>query len=342
MKRFQTLCLLLAGLALASCGGGGGDPATPPAATAVTITGLNQQAVARAVVSGGSALMWTQPLAAPGRATALGAGTVRAATPVQLLAAVTSRTAWLVVAPGATARVRPLAVSTETEFCSYGGTVATSFDDRDGNNDASPGDVISAVFTGCKEDDLIRLDGRVTIQITTVAEVGTDGLDLAGSFRFEDVRAVVGDTTADLSGSVAASIALRGDSLGMTLTVGSDALRIAARAPGFDESLVYESGMAISITANDAGTITLALDGSFVSASLGGRVTVATLQPVRQLASDDYPNAGQFLVRGGSGSQLRVTVQDATQVRLELDAAGDGVFETTTPVVWSALLPISI
>lgn len=338
----RTLATLCACLALVSCGGGGGDSTMVPTATDVSITSANQQAVARSVVSGGMALMWAQPLAAPGRATALDATAKRAAPAAQLLARITSRMASLTLGQASSARPGPLAVSTETEACSDGGTVATTFDDRDNNGDASAGDIVTAVFAGCKEADLITLDGRAVVQIATVAAVGADGLDLTGSFAFDDMSAVLGETTAELSGSVAASIALRAESVSVAMTVGGDALRVSAAAPGFAESVVYETGMAIAVTANDAGTISLAMNGSFVSDSLGGRITVATAEPVRQFATDDYPSSGQFLASGVSGSQVRITVLDAIQVRLELDANGDGNFESTTPVAWGELLPVDI
>lgn len=342
MQRFPILAALASCLVLASCGGGGGDSTMVPTATDVSISNANQKAVARSVVNGGMALMWAQPFAAPARATALEAKAARTALPTQLLAGITRRMTSLALEQGSAARRRPLAASTETEACSEGGTVATTFDDRDNSGDASAGDVVSAVFAGCKEADLITLDGRIVVQIATVAEVGADGLDLTGSFAFDGVRADLGDTKAALSGSVAASVALRADSLDIAMTVGSDAVRVSATGPGLDESLVYETGMAIAVTSNDAGTLSIAIDGSLVSDSLGGRITVATAAPVRRFANDAYPRSGQFNARGAAGSQVRLTVLDSTQVRLELDADGDGNFESVTPLAWSELLPVSI
>jgi hypothetical protein len=90
-------------------------------------------------------------------------------------------------------------------------------------------------------------------------------------------------------------------------------------------------------TAPIAATVTI--NGSFSATSIGGRVTVSTLQPIRQLATDPFPSSGQVLVTGANNSRLRITVISNTQVRLELDADGDGTFESNNVVTWSSILP---
>lgn len=342
MHRIPRLAAATVCVALTACGGGGGSSAPPPTPQ-VAISSANQTEVARSVVSGGLALALAQPLAAPERATALAARTQATALPPRALAGVAQRVLMqFASAQRDAARAQPLAVSTETEFCSEGGTVATTYDDRDNNGDASAGDVLTAVFTQCKEAGLVQIDGTVVLQVATVSVNNATDLDLSGSLAFSKVSARFGDTVATLAGSVAASVAMRSDSTRMTMTVGSDALRIGASSTGYDENVVYEPGMRVSVVDSYAGTwsTSFALDGSFTSDSLGGRITVATSQPVLQLETEDFPSSGQVLATGADHSQLRVTVVDATQVLLELDADGNGAFEASKLVPWSALAPI--
>src|SRR5204863_4202798 len=124
--------------------------------------------------------------------------------------------------------------------------------------------------------------------------------------------------------------------LQVSLAVGAGGLGVSATAPGYSDSIVYESGMQIatSATLTLPSTSTVTLNGSFTATSLNGRVTVATVQPVSELSTDLYPYAGQIIVTGAAGSRLRITVIDATQVQLELDTNGDGIYEASTTVPW--------
>lgn len=342
MRCIPSLAALSTCLALAACGGGGGSSTPPPETPQVAITSANQTEVARSVVSGGLALALAQPLAAPGRTTALASRSQATTLPPRAIASVVQRVLKLAAAHHGTARVQPLAANTETEFCSDGGTVATTYDDRDNNGDASAGDVLTAVFTQCKEAGSVQIDGTVVLQVASVGANTETDLDLNGSLAFSNVSARFGDTVATLAGSVAASVAMRSDSTRMTMTVGSDALRIGASSTGYSENVVYDPGMRVSVVENMVGTwsTSFTLDGSFTSESLGGRVTVATALPILQFETDDFPSSGQVLATGASGSQLRATVVDATQVRLELDADGNGAFEGSKLVPWSELAPL--
>ena len=46
----------------------------------------------------------------------------------------------------------------------------------------------------------------------------------------------------------------------------------------------------------------------------------------------------QLLAAGANGSKLRMTVQSASSVLLELDANGDGSYETRTTHTWADLI----
>jgi hypothetical protein len=48
-----------------------------------------------------------------------------------------------------------------------------------------------------------------------------------------------------------------------------------------------------------------------------------------------YPSSGSMLVRESGGSAARLTAMSSTSVRIDVDADGDGVFESTMDRTWS-------
>lgn len=341
----SALSALSACLALSACGGGGGGSAPmTPTATDVTISSSNQSQVARSAVSGGIALALAQPLDAPGHATALASVAStgpHAPLPVYALATITQRA--VRHAPSPTARrMQPLAVSSETENCTNGGSVVSTFDDRDDDGDVSAGDRLSIVFANCAEADGSEINGSVVLQVDAVTVNSETELDLKGSFDFDKVNARLGATTATLDGSLAATVAMNDASLRLAFTVGAGGLRIDARAPGLTENLIYEQGMRVSIEETYTGSTktSFAIDGAFSSDSLGGRLTIATVSPFRMDESTTYPVSGQMIASGAAGSRLRVTAPNASDLRLELDADGNGTFESTQVIGWSTIVPL--
>jgi hypothetical protein len=57
-----------------------------------------------------------------------------------------------------------------------------------------------------------------------------------------------------------------------------------------------------------------------------------------QVRGSPYPNAGQVTATGLGGSKMRLTVQSATTVQIELDADGNGAYETSVTKPWSELI----
>lgn len=93
-------------------------------------------------------------------------------------------------------------------------------------------------------------------------------------------------------------------------------------------------------TSTSATTDTVTL--TYASTEIGGSVSVATLTPFQTSSGRSFPHAGAIQIVGANGSTARVTVNGdesgaAPQLTIQLDADGDGVFESTLNKNWSDL-----
>jgi len=89
-------------------------------------------------------------------------------------------------------------------------------------------------------------------------------------------------------------------------------------------------------TNGTAGSVTF----MFTSDEISGTVSVTTLTPFETTPGRTFPHTGALQITGLGGSTIRLTVNgDETgaspQLTIQLDADGDGVFETTLGANWS-------
>ena len=61
--------------------------------------------------------------------------------------------------------------------------------------------------------------------------------------------------------------------------------------------------------------------------------------PFTGSCADDFPSGGELIINGANGSQVRVEVLDAVNLRLYIDA-GDGSAITIVDTTWAAVLGI--
>lgn len=356
----------VATLALAACGGGGGGGSTPPPApTPVSITAANQDQVAAATVNvfvgfGGVAtaipLAQADRVVAAGKTTVeLGAVTLPAEPAVGALLlrlgkqAMLAPMAQLEVARAAKAAgvVRPQAVISDSRACPGGGSVSLSLNDVDNNLAASAGDSLTLAFNQCRDGtDLI--DGSMTLAFNRVQR-GAGSLDLSATLSFGSLTAATSEGSAILNGAVTMSLAVAGSVTTSELLIGPNGLTsaVTSLSPSYSETLTLSAGFSIREThdaaavapgTNVAGLSSMQANGSITSTRLNGTLSIATVTPVQTWDANLYPHAGQVIVTGANGSRLRITAIDAVNVRLELDANGDGTYETVTVRRWSEIL----
>ncbi len=322
---------------LSACGGdgdgGGSDAPGTSAPAAVAITTTNQTPVARATIASGFAVAQTQTSGSSG-ASAAGASRNAhslAAAVRHALGAVGARRSAV-----ASAGAHPAATTSDTEQCGVSGNFTSSFDDKDGNNQLSAGDVVNVVFSQCRDSSEELVDGTLVITVTSV----TSQEQFVASAVLQNFKVVEADLSSTINGNVTITENDNGVEDDTTLVVGSGGLAVATSSTSYNDTITFENGMRIVTHESDTSSSdSITLDGGFSATSISGSVTVATLQPIVQTEGNPYPTSGQVRVTGAGNSALQLTALNATQVELKLDANGDGTYEGTTDVDWSTLIP---
>jgi len=343
VNRFVMAATMVA-TGLAGCGGGGGDAsATASAAPTVTITAANQGAVTRAMTEGGQAFGQSQPFAAAGGTSAQSTGSPHAALRTGLLPSVVRR--GLLAAfgsrhgAGIASATQPAAAAASTDACAVAGSITTTVNDADNSQSLSSGDTLTLTFNQCQDSSDAVVSGGMAFMVGSVTSALGGDVQFTGSLAFVQLNATSGTGTANIQGSVGVAAAITSTSFHIALTVAADALTVTSSAPGYLDTIVYDPGMQLTVTATD-GTVPqsdVTLDGSFTASSIGGRIAVVTVLPLRQLGGDGDASSGQVVVTGASGTHLRITALTATSVQLDLDADGDAVYERSGVFAWDSI-----
>ena len=329
--KFHASSFVAAGMAalLSACGGSGDDPSPPKGTQSVAITAGNQSDVARATVNGGFSLALLQNETSNGTTSSPGGAVVAQRVLQRALRAAVSQRKSI-----ASASAQPLAGSTQTDPCAVSGSLVSTWNDVDNNSQLSAGDVLTANFQQCHDTSTLSINGVVTITLT-----GTPtAMQFTANATFQGVTVVYGGVTYTLDGGVALNEVDTDTVSSSSFQVGTAGLTATIASTGYADSIAFDAGMVVA-SSYLAGTSSLTMTGSFVSQSLGGRVTLSTPQALYQMAGDAWPSQGQVLVTGAGGSTLLVTVLNKTQVQLQVDANGDGTVDATTTTTWSALVP---
>lgn len=319
----------LVALTLVACGGGGGGAGSQPAQN-VAVTAANQDDVTRASFAGMATgtLGGSLGIAGGGQSSplSLAAPAVRRA-----LVSTFKRTA-------AAGRKLPATVYPDSGACTVSGSYSGSVNDRDENRALSVGDTVSVTFSDCVEEAGVVMNGKMSFTYTQIsqspvtvgASVSAEGLS---------VRETATSYVASMNGGFNFTYSEPTASTGVTRMVVPDALEIGAQTPAFSDTVTLLDGYTVDSTYDTtapARTVSTAT-GPVASQRAGGFVRVSTAVPLVQYDTEDYPHSGQIIATGLTG-KLRATVQSNTTVQIELDAAGDGTYETSKTVTWISLL----
>jgi len=315
MYRVLPLAILLS-----ACGGGSGDAGTgaPPPSASFPITSENaQDATAKSWHAANSSTAYAN-LAGTGGFVAASQGDftkVAGATVGQL-----------------PALLGKIPFGPETVACPGTGTVTYSGDIADITT-LTAGDVINADYDACGDGSGAIIDGELTMTIDAFnGDLAGGVYELALSIELTNFQASFGNLFETANGAITIALNTMATPI-IVSSVSGDGLAV--------DTNVASTSLTNFLTQQtiDTGSVTplysLLASGTLDNSLLPGSVSYSTPVEFERLG-DDYPYAGTLLVTG-ENSSARLVVIDNTNVRIDIDADGNGEFESSIETTWSEL-----
>jgi hypothetical protein len=299
--------------ALAACGGGGGGGGNDP--QPVLLSTNNAGAAADDCVATGVGILTTQTISTFGVPSSPGVYFL----PRVIADAMEDLFADLAPMPGGS-----------VESCPDGGTVTATHVDADLDGEPSAGDQLRFVFEGCADGDVV-VDGSISFVINAFSEP-TPGVWSTNVSATVDLQFRVAILTyhVDLVASVVADRDAEG-TVTMRLVFSDLELRGPRRSLSSAEPITTDA------TVEDDGDYTVSTTGAVESSRLGGTVSWTT-QATFVGVGHGWPSQGVLLIEGAGESTIRLTAIDSSTAQIEIDADGNGTFETTFTRPWNALV----
>lgn len=230
---------------------------------------------------------------------------------------------------GTSGRLTAQATSTETEPCSYGGTLTYTEVDQDSNPEThQAGDKVEFSFDGCKVSNFVEYNGKQTITLISLTE--DSETRLAVSFDIaNDLNISHSSDQVSLKGTIQLSmdetLTCR-DCFPTTALIGlkSDKIELTSSS---ERAVIY----ALDYTNyNDynSGAWWFAQDNTL---DINGQVIRLDTTDHFDGQDCNYPYQGSAMIYG-KNSSVKVTARSGNVTDLEIDTNGDGIFDTTKQV----------
>lgn len=320
LRHIGSVLLTASLLALAACGGGGGGGKAQS-----VLDAQSDQDIARRIISVGGLIFGMGEGLADGALGGLSAAIAGGVTSGPVL-----------------------------DTCTTGGATMTITDAGEaGVFDA--GDAIEISFNNCSSDG-DTINGKIRLEVTSLTDgfvydtTGTAGVKVTftnlSTQTTEDGKPV----TYTLDGSWDGSLTYENGGAKVTFVAqvpanGSFSLsrseqggdQAAMTAQGLTETAVIDQGANSYTLDFDADTITFTA-GSYAQASFKVTTDPLIRGPLDMDGDPGDPTEGTILVEEKNGrAAMKLEIMSGSQVKVSVDADGDGVFESSETVSWTAL-----
>jgi hypothetical protein len=320
-------------LGLSACGGGGGSAGTPsssaPDSTLLGISASNYQVVGQSAVSSALFLNDTGSVVT---------GAESGGDPRLLRHAVDTARRAMGVASARPALLTGVEVR-ETVPCSQGGSLAVSVNDVNNNGNFDLGDSLTVDAQSCREDGDV-MQGRISLSVQALAGVyDSNSYSATLAMTLTAFSVTSGSDMAQGDGTITLTVSQAPTGVS-EVTLATSRLVLSGRTGGQNFSTTLtDTKLTLRVEiVNGSPRTSISYNSSLVSSSFDNKqVLITTPQPLVITGSDTYPSSGYLMVQGHASSALRITAVNRSQVRLELDAQGDGSYETQVLKTWAEL-----
>jgi len=198
-------------------------------------------------------------------------------------------------------------------------------------NDNGAG-TVTETFVACTPEAGVSLDGTITL----TDAVADPGVSFSGTVSISLLLKQTGFADTTFTGNNIAVLETINVSVGTFKLTGQEILSSTA---GVSERM----GNFTLVASFDGTTETDDVAFNYSSSKIGGSIDVSTVTPCVTDSARNFPSTGGLSLTGSGGSKVQVTINgDETlatpQLKIELDADGDGTFETTLDRNWADLL----
>ncbi len=318
-------------LALTACGGGGGDDAAPNSGGSGAQASVNADNYVAVGVSAWTMMSET----AGGTRTATGADVENRK--AALSAFTQSQVQRALEAQASNPEQATGAVSSVSVKCAQGGSATYTYNLVGTQGTLAAGDAFKYSYSNCVENGY-TWNGSIDMQVERAAGViSSAAYDLQYKVAYHNLTAKAphssfaydGNLTLAIKSVAAHNVASQFVTKGLSTTVSYAGSTYTSSISDYDLRVA-------EAPSGNSYTDAMSLNATYTLSSLGSQ-TITVTTPVTWVSlGGANPSAGQMVIASSTGAKVRMTAR-ASDVLFELDANGDGVYETRQTVSWNDL-----
>lgn len=327
----------VAALLLAACGGGGGGSSTPT--TGASPTGSTAASATPKITDQSATAQLGGAYSAASALYNMGTNSSSLVTKdaepggrFSTLEFAMARLDALVKPPAGADGVATKAVASASIGCSGGGSASVVVNDANNDGSFGTGDAASFAFNACRENG-ITMSGRMLIsQVLVTGSVYGPSYSVGATYTFDNLSAASAwAPTVTINGgfSLQAAYTTSPAPIVSATIAGSSFTAIEA---GITDTL---SNFSASLAVNaGTGRYQYSVSGREANSAQGVAFTLSSPTPFQGTAGT-FPSSGSLRVQASDGSAARLTATSATSVVIDVDANGDGTYESSSVRTWS-------